>query len=134
MYRRDSRQLKLGNILIGGGAPISVQSMTNTKTENVEATVKQINELTAIGCDVIRCAVPDFKAAQALSAIKEQISIPLIADIHFDYKLALEAIASGVDGLRLNPGNIGGEEEVSQVIAKASDRNIPRARSRFSDR
>ena len=125
MYRRDSRQLKLGNILIGGDAPISVQSMTNTKTENVEATVKQINELTAIGCDVIRCAVPDFKAAQALSAIKEQISIPLIADIHFDYKLALEAIASGVDGLRLNPGNIGGEEEVSQVIAKASDRNIP---------
>ncbi len=125
MYRRKSRQLQLGNIFIGGDAPISVQSMTNTKTENVEATVNQINELTALGCDVIRCAVPDLRAAKALSAIKEQISIPLIADIHFDYKLALEAIAAGVDGLRLNPGNIGGKDEVSQVISKASERNIP---------
>ena len=125
MYRRKSRQLKLGNIFIGGDAPISVQSMTNTKTENVEATVNQINELTALGCDVIRCAVPDLRAARALSAIKAQISIPLIADIHFDYKLALEAIAAGVDGLRLNPGNIGGKDEVSQVILKASERNIP---------
>ena len=125
MYRRDSRQLKLGNILIGGGAPISVQSMTNTKTENVEATVNQIKELTALGCDIIRCAVPDLRAALALSAIKAQISIPLIADIHFDYKLALEAIAAGVDGLRLNPGNIGGKDEVLQVITKALERNIP---------
>ncbi len=125
MYRRNSRQLKLGNIFIGGTAPISVQSMTNTKTEDVAATVNQIKELTALGCDLIRCAVPDLHAAQALSAIKEQISIPLIADIHFDYKLALEAIAAGVDGLRLNPGNIGGKDEISQVISKASDRNIP---------
>ena len=125
MYRRNSRQLKLGNIFIGGTAPISVQSMTNTKTEDVAATVNQIKELTALGCDLIRCAVPDLRAAQALSAIKEQISIPLIADIHFDYKLALEAIAAGVDGLRLNPGNIGGKDEISQVISKASDRNIP---------
>ena len=125
MYRRKSRQLKLGNLLIGGDASISVQSMTNTKTENVEATVTQIRELTALGCDVIRCAVPDLRAAHALATIKEQISIPLIADIHFDYKLALEALAAGVDGLRLNPGNIGGEDEVSKVIAKASERNIP---------
>ena len=125
MYRRNSRQLKLGNIFIGGTAPISVQSMTNTKTEDVVATVNQIKKLTALGCDLIRCAVPDLRAAQALSAIKEQISIPLIADIHFDYKLALEAIAAGVDGLRLNPGNIGGKDEISQVISKASDRNIP---------
>ena len=125
MYRRNSRQLKLGKIFIGGTAPISVQSMTNTKTEDVAATVNQIKELTALGCDLIRCAVPGLRAAQALSAIKEQISIPLIADIHFDYKLALEAIAAGVDGLRLNPGNIGGKDEISQVISKASDRNIP---------
>ena len=125
MYRRKSRQLKLGNMFIGGDAPISVQSMTNTKTENVEATVNQIKELTALGCDIIRCAVPDLSAALALSAIKAQISIPLIADIHFDYKLALEAIAAGVDGLRLNPGNIGGKDEVLQVITKASERNIP---------
>ncbi|MHC1717085.1 MAG: flavodoxin-dependent (E)-4-hydroxy-3-methylbut-2-enyl-diphosphate synthase [Acidaminococcaceae bacterium] len=125
MYRRKSRHMKLGNMFIGGDAPISVQSMTNTKTENVEATVNQIKELTALGCDVIRCAVPDLRAAQALSAIKAQISIPLIADIHFDYKLALEAIAAGVDGLRLNPGNIGGKDEVLQVITKASERNIP---------
>ena len=125
MYRRKSRQLKLGNMFIGGDAPISVQSMTNTKTENVEATVNQIRELTALGCDVIRCAVPDLIAARALAAIKEQISIPLIADIHFDYKLALEALDSGVDGLRLNPGNIGGEDRVAQVIEKASVHNIP---------
>ena len=125
MYRRKSRQLKLGNMFIGGDAPISVQSMTNTKTENVEATVNQIKELTALGCDIIRCAVPDLRAALALSAIKAQIAIPLIADIHFDYKLALEAIAAGVDGLRLNPGNIGGKDEVLQVITKASERNIP---------
>ena len=125
MYRRKSRQMKLGNMFIGGDAPISVQSMTNTKTENVEATVNQIKELTALGCDIIRCAVPDLRAALALSAIKAQIAIPLIADIHFDYKLALEAIAAGVDGLRLNPGNIGGKDEVLQVIKKASERNIP---------
>lgn len=125
MYRRKSRQLKLGNMFIGGDAPISVQSMTNTKTENVEATVNQIRELTALGCDVIRCAVPDLRAARALAAIKEQISIPLIADIHFDYKLALEALDSGVDGLRLNPGSIGGEDRVAQVIEKASVHNIP---------
>ena len=125
MYRRKCRQLKLGNIFIGGDAAVSVQSMTNTKTENVEATVNQIKELTALGCDIIRCAVPDLRAALALSAIKAQIAIPLIADIHFDYKLALEAIAAGVDGLRLNPGNIGGKDEVLQVITKASERNIP---------
>ncbi|MGL5206961.1 MAG: flavodoxin-dependent (E)-4-hydroxy-3-methylbut-2-enyl-diphosphate synthase, partial [Acidaminococcaceae bacterium] len=125
MYRRNSRQLQLGNLSIGGSAQISVQSMTNTKTENVAATVQQIKELTGLGCEIIRCAVPDLRAAQALSAIKAQIAIPLIADIHFDYRLALEALAAGVDGLRLNPGNIGGKDEVARVVAKASEKNIP---------
>lgn len=125
MDRRKTRKLQLGNIYLGGDAPIAVQSMTNTKTEDVEATVKQINNLADLGCDVIRCAVPTLEAAYALSEIKRRISIPLVADIHFDYKLALEALASGVDGLRLNPGNIGGIKEVSQVVAKAAERNVP---------
>ena len=125
MDRRKTRKLQLGNIYLGGDAPIAVQSMTNTKTEDVEATVKQIISLADLGCDVIRCAVPNFEAAYALSEIKQRISIPLVADIHFDYKLALEALASGVDGLRLNPGNIGGIKEVSQVVAKAAERNVP---------
>ncbi len=125
MYRRKSRQLKLGSVYVGADAPISVQSMTNTKTENVDATVSQINALSDLGCDIIRCAVPDLKAAQALSEIKQRISVPLIADIHFDYKLALEALASGVDGLRLNPGNIGSKEEVQKVVSKAAERDVP---------
>lgn len=125
MERRKTRKLQLGNIYLGGDAPIAVQSMTNTKTEDVEATVKQIKNLADLGCDVIRCAAPTLEAAYALSEIKRRISIPLVADIHFDYKLALEALASGVDGLRLNPGNIGGIKEVSQVVAKAAERNVP---------
>lgn len=125
MERRKTRKLQLGNIYLGGDAPIAVQSMTNTKTEDVEATVKQINNLADLGCDVIRCAVPTLEAAYALSEIKRRIFIPLVADIHFDYKLALEALASGVDGLRLNPGNIGGIKEVSQVVTKAAERNVP---------
>lgn len=125
MERRKTRKLQLGNIYLGGNAPIAVQSMTNTKTEDVEATVKQINNLADLGCDVIRCAVPTLEAAYALSEIKRRIFIPLVADIHFDYKLALEALASGVDGLRLNPGNIGGIKEVSRVVTKAAERNVP---------
>lgn len=125
MERRKTRKLKLGNIYIGGDAPIAVQSMTNTKTEDVDATVRQIQQLTAHGCDVIRCAVPHMAAAEALSAIKAQIAIPLIADIHFDYKLALAALDHGVDGLRLNPGNIGGKTQVAQVVESAAKRDIP---------
>ena len=125
MERRKTRKLKLGNIYIGGDSPIAVQSMTNTKTDDVEATVRQIKNLTALGCDVIRCAVPNMAAAEALSEIKAQIEIPLIADIHFDYKLALAALDHGVDGLRLNPGNIGNKAQVAQVVQSAAKREIP---------
>ncbi|MEG1345290.1 MAG: flavodoxin-dependent (E)-4-hydroxy-3-methylbut-2-enyl-diphosphate synthase [Acidaminococcaceae bacterium] len=125
MERRKTRKLLLGKLAIGGDAPITVQSMTNTRTDDLVATVQQIKALTALGCDIIRCAVPDLAAAQALRAIKEQITIPVIADIHFDFKLALAAIESGVDGLRLNPGNIGNTEQVQAVVAAAKARNIP---------
>lgn len=125
MDRRVTRQLQLGNVSIGSQSNISVQSMTNTKTDDVKATVRQIKELTAIGCDIIRCAVPDMAAATALKDIKAQIAIPLIADIHFDYKLALAAIEAGVDGLRLNPGNIGSRDKVEAVVEAARVRNIP---------
>ena len=123
--RRKTRVLTIGKVKIGGDNPIVVQSMTNTKTENVEATVKQINELAALGCEVIRCAVPTMEAAKALADIKKQVTIPVIADIHFDYKLALEAIRSGVDALRLNPGNIGGRDRVEAVVKAAQERNLP---------
>ncbi|MEG1158919.1 MAG: flavodoxin-dependent (E)-4-hydroxy-3-methylbut-2-enyl-diphosphate synthase [Acidaminococcaceae bacterium] len=125
MERRKTRKLLLGKLAIGGDAPITVQSMTNTRTDDLVATVQQIKALTALGCDIIRCAVPALAAAQALRAIKEQITIPVIADIHFDFKLALAAIESGVDGLRLNPGNIGNTEQVQAVVAAAKARNIP---------
>jgi len=121
MKRRITRQLQLGSVFIGGDAPVSVQSMTNTRTDDAAATLKQIKELAAVGCDVIRCAVPDMPAAQALREIVAQSPIPVIADIHFDYKLALAAIDAGVNGLRLNPGNIGGREKVEAARIK----NIP---------
>ena len=125
MKRRITRQLQLGSVFIGGDAPVSVQSMTNTRTDDAAATLKQIKELAAVGCDVIRCAVPDMPAAQALREIVAQSPIPVIADIHFDYKLALAAIDAGVNGLRLNPGNIGGREKVEAVVAEARIKNIP---------
>ena len=125
MKRRITRQLQLGSVFIGGDAPVSVQSMTNTRTDDAAATLKQIKELAAVGCDVIRCAVPDMPAAQALREIVAQSPIPVIADIHFDYKLALAAIDAGVNGLRLNPGNIGGREKVEAVVAAARIKNIP---------
>jgi len=112
-------------VLIGGGAPVVVQSMCSTDTRNVAATVDQINRLTAAGCEIVRCAVPDAEAAEALEAIKAQTTLPLIADIHFDYKLALKALESGVDGLRLNPGNIGERWKVAEVVKAASERSIP---------
>ena len=123
--RRKTRVVKIGNILIGGDNPIAIQSMCNTKTSDVDATVKQILELEDAGCEIIRVAVPDMKAAEAIAEIKKQIHIPLVADIHFDYRLALKAIESGVDKLRINPGNIGGEDRVKAVVEAAKAKGIP---------
>ncbi|MBE5914226.1 MAG: flavodoxin-dependent (E)-4-hydroxy-3-methylbut-2-enyl-diphosphate synthase [Pseudobutyrivibrio ruminis] len=118
-------EVKIGNRVIGGGNPILIQSMTNTKTQNVEATVAQILQLEKAGCDIIRCAVPDMEAAQALGKIKEQIHIPLVADIHFDYRLAIAAIENGADKIRINPGNIGSEDRIKAVVDAAKAKNIP---------
>lgn len=123
--RKKTRQIKIGNVLIGGGAPISVQSMTNTKTADVASTVTQIQALTAAGCDIVRLAVPDREAAAALKEIRGKVNTPLVADIHFDYRLALDAIESGIDALRLNPGNIGSEDSVAAVVKAAKARHIP---------
>jgi (E)-4-hydroxy-3-methylbut-2-enyl-diphosphate synthase len=123
--RRISKTISIGDVTIGGGAPIVVQSMTKTKTADAITTIAQINELTAYGCELVRVAVPDAEAAAALPAIKKGISIPLIADIHFDYRLALLALKAGVDGLRLNPGNIGEAEKVKKVALAAGDRGVP---------
>lgn len=120
-----TKVVKIGDRVIGGGNPILIQSMTNTKTEDVAATVAQIQALTAAGCDIIRCAVPTMEAAEALSEIKKQVSIPVVADIHFDYRLALAAIAHGADKIRINPGNIGSTERVRAVVDAAKERGIP---------
>jgi (E)-4-hydroxy-3-methylbut-2-enyl-diphosphate synthase len=125
MKRRSSRQIDIGGVKIGGGAPVVVQSMTNTSTHEVRATVEQINRLSSAGCELVRLAVPDMKAACALREIKSQAAIPIIADIHFDYRLALAAIENGTDGLRLNPGNIGGRREIREVVAAAQHRAVP---------
>src|SRR5574341_2509918 len=123
--RRKTKQIQLGGVKVGGDAPITVQSMTKTDTRDVEATLLQIWSLEVAGCDVVRCAVPVREAAEKLGEIKRQIRIPLVADIHFNYKLALIALAQGVDGLRLNPGNIGGKRFVEEVVAAARERRIP---------
>lgn len=120
-----TREVKIGDRVIGGGNPILIQSMTNTKTEDVEATVRQINRLAAAGCDIIRCAVPTMEAAEALGEIRKKISIPLVADIHFDYRLAIASIEHGADKIRINPGNIGSEDKIRAVIDAAAERNIP---------
>ena len=120
-----TREVHIGNKVIGGGNPILIQSMTNTKTEDVAATVAQINALTEAGCDIIRCAVPTMEAALAIREIKPYISIPLVADIHFDYKLAIAAMENGADKIRINPGNIGSAERVRDVVDVAKERNIP---------
>lgn len=125
MVRRDTKRIKVGPVDIGGGAPVSVQSMTNTDTRDIAATVQQIEQLARAGCEIVRVAVPDREAAEALKGIKQQIPVPLIADIHFDYRLALLALENGVDGLRINPGNIGSAEKVKAVVDKAKDRGIP---------
>jgi (E)-4-hydroxy-3-methylbut-2-enyl-diphosphate synthase len=125
MERRQTQVLHVGRVAVGGNNPIVVQSMTNTKTEDIDATIAQIRDLESLGCEIVRCTVPTLEAARALTVIKKEIAIPLIADIHFDYKLALAAIAAGVDGLRLNPGNIGGKEKVVEVVKAAKERSLP---------
>lgn len=125
MERKLTKEVKIGNRIIGGNHPIAIQSMTNTKTEDVEKTVAQIQALTKAGCEIIRCAVPTMEAAQALAEIKKQISIPLVADIHFDYKLAIAAMENGADKIRINPGNIGSADRVKAVVDVAKERNIP---------
>lgn len=125
MYREKTREIQIGDKRIGGGNPIAIQSMTNTKTEDVTATVTQILALEEAGCDIIRCAVPTMEAAEALQEIRPQIHIPLVADIHFDYRLAIAAMEHGADKIRINPGNIGAEERVRAVVDVAKERNIP---------
>lgn len=120
-----SRQVSCGGVLIGGGAPISVQSMTNTDTRNVEETVRQIERLTEAGCDIVRCAIPDMEAAEAFGKIKKLVKVPLVADIHFDYRLAVAAIKNGADKVRINPGNIGSADRVKAVVDAAKERGIP---------
>ncbi len=123
--RKLTKAIQIGSVKIGGGAPISVQSMTNTKTQDAKATIAQILRLEEAGCDIVRVAVPDMEAAQAIKEIKAGIHIPLIADIHFDYRLALEAIKNGVDALRINPGNIGSRDRVVAVVEAAKAKHIP---------
>ena len=125
MLRRQTKVIPIGNIKIGGSYPVAIQSMTNTKTEDVGATVNQILALEKAGCEIIRCAVPTMEAAKALSEIKKQIHIPLVADIHFDYRLAIAAIENGADKIRINPGNIGGRDRVKMVVDKAKEYQVP---------
>ncbi len=125
MEKRITKEVHIGNRVIGGANPILIQSMTNTKTEDVAATVAQIQKLTKAGCDIIRCAVPTMEAAKALGEIKKQIEIPVVADIHFDYKLAIAAMENGADKIRINPGNIGSVDRVKAVVDVAKERNIP---------
>ena len=125
MYRDHTKVVKIGNCVIGGGNPILIQSMTNTPTEDVAATVAQIHRLEEVGCEIIRCTVPTLEAAKAISEIRKQISIPLVADIHFDYKMAIAAMENGADKIRINPGNIGGADRVAEVVRVARERNIP---------
>ncbi|MBI5665059.1 MAG: flavodoxin-dependent (E)-4-hydroxy-3-methylbut-2-enyl-diphosphate synthase, partial [Nitrospirae bacterium] len=123
--KKKTKEIILGGVRIGGGAPVAVQSMTKTDTRDAASTVSQIKRLEAAGCEIVRVAVLNIEAARAIKAIKRRTRIPLIADIHFDHKLALEAMASGADGLRINPGNIGSKLKVKEVVSAAKDRNVP---------
>ena len=125
MFRNHTKEIQIGNRVIGGGNPILIQSMTNTKTEDVAATVAQILALEEAGCELNLCAVPTMQAAAAIKEIKKQIHIPLVADIHFDYRLAIAAMENGADKIRINPGNIGSEERVQAVIEKAKQYQVP---------
>ena len=124
-HREQTKVITIGDRKIGGGNPVLIQSMTNTPTEDVEATAAQILRLEQAGCEIVRCTVPTMEAAQALAKIKERIQIPLVADIHFDYKMAIAAMEYGADKIRINPGNIGGKEKVAAVVAAARERHIP---------
>ena len=124
-YREHTREVRIGGRVIGGGNPILIQSMTNTRTQDVEGTVRQILALEEAGCDIIRCTVPDEEAAEALGKIRKQIHIPLVADIHFDYRMAIAAIENGADKVRINPGNIGGEEKLDAVVKAAREHHVP---------
>lgn len=125
MHRKHTKTIQIGDKIIGGGNPILIQSMTNTRTEDVAATVGQIRRLEAAGCEIIRCTVPNMEAALAFREIKKQISIPLVADVHFDSKMAIAAMENGADKIRINPGNIGGRDKVADVVKAAKERNIP---------
>ncbi|MCR4605944.1 MAG: flavodoxin-dependent (E)-4-hydroxy-3-methylbut-2-enyl-diphosphate synthase [Eubacterium sp.] len=125
MAKRKTRVVNIGGVTIGGGAPIAIQSMTNTKTEDVEATVKQILELEKAGCDIIRCTAPTAEACDAIHEIKKQIHIPLVADIHFDYKMAIASVEAGADKIRINPGNIGGPDRLKEVVKVCAEKNVP---------
>ncbi|MDE5932758.1 MAG: flavodoxin-dependent (E)-4-hydroxy-3-methylbut-2-enyl-diphosphate synthase, partial [Lachnospiraceae bacterium] len=125
MYREKTKVIKIGDRMIGGGNPILIQSMTNTKTEDVEATVAQILRLEQAGCEIVRATVPNKEAAKAFGEIRKRIHIPFVADIHFDYKMAIAAIENGADKIRINPGNIGSRDKVAAVVSAAKERNIP---------
>lgn len=125
MFRNGTKKIRIGSRVIGGGNEIIIQSMTNTRTEDAQGTIEQIKRLTAAGCEIIRCAVPTMEAAEALGEIKKNIQIPLVADIHFDYRLAIAAIENGADKIRINPGNIGDESRVRAVVEKAKEREVP---------
>ncbi len=125
MTRKDTKKIRIGDVWIGGGNPVAIQSMTNTRTEDVEAVTAQILKLEQAGCEIIRCAVPAMEAAEALTEIKKQIHIPLVADIHFDYRLAIAAIEHGADKIRINPGNIGGSDKMRAVVEKAKEYEVP---------
>ncbi|HHV98133.1 MAG TPA: flavodoxin-dependent (E)-4-hydroxy-3-methylbut-2-enyl-diphosphate synthase [Clostridiaceae bacterium] len=123
--RKKTKKVRVGDVFIGGDAPVLVQSMTNTDTRDVKATVEQIKKLEEAGCDIVRVAVPDEEAAQAIKSIKREIKIPLVADIHFDYRLAIESVKNGADKIRINPGNIGGKDRVLQVVKAAQEHGVP---------
>ena len=125
MYRDHTKEIRIGDRTIGGGHPIAIQSMTNTKTEDVESTVAQIQALENAGCDIVRCTVPTMEAAEAIESIKKRVSIPIVADIHFQYQLAIAAIEHGADKIRINPGNIGGIENIKKVVACAREHDVP---------
>jgi (E)-4-hydroxy-3-methylbut-2-enyl-diphosphate synthase len=125
MTRRTSKPLRIGKVTVGGDAPIAVQSMTKTDTRDIPGTINQIKELEDSGCEIVRLAVPDREAAQSLASIRRGVSLPIIADIHFDYRLALAALKAGADGLRLNPGNIGDKQQIARVVAAAKEREVP---------
>lgn len=125
MNRNQTKVVSIGKVKIGGGNPVAIQSMTNTRTEDVAATVAQIKRLTEAGCEIVRCTVPTREAAEAVGEIKKQVAIPVVADIHFDYRLAIEAIRHGADKIRINPGNIGGSDKVKAVVEAAKERQVP---------